>query len=201
MRRHTRGAVGNGRRLLFVLMVAAVAGQPVQGTTDQAPGSDVSVREDQGVYQVRARFRVAALPSTALAVLTDYERIPRFIRQVKTSIIRERTGSRVVVEQEATASVMMFSKRIHLLLVVQEGAHRLSFKDASGRSFTQYEGTWCAREENGSIIVSYELNAKPSFTVPGFLLKRLLKRDAQEMIERLREEIAGIVEDARHHTP
>jgi len=39
--------------------------------------------------------------------------------------------------------------------------------------------------------VTYELSAKPSFDVPEFLLKRLLKRDASQMIERLKAEVAA----------
>jgi len=37
--------------------------------------------------------------------------------------------------------------------------------------------------------VRYELTAKPSFDVPAFLLKRLLQRDAREMIRRLQNEM------------
>ena len=76
------------------------------------------------------------------AVLTDYERIPRFMPDVKTSIVRERAGARVVVEQEAVASLMMFSKRIYLLLEIEETDAALRFRDAAGRSFAHYQGEW-----------------------------------------------------------
>jgi hypothetical protein len=39
------------------------------------------------------------------------------------------------------------------------------------------------------VEIRYELAAKPSFDVPEFLLKRLLKRDAQQMIGRLQDEM------------
>jgi hypothetical protein len=41
---------------------------------------------------------------------------------------------------------------------------------------------------NGSTI-AYRLGAKPMFEVPGFVLKRLLKRDASDLIDRLKAEI------------
>jgi hypothetical protein len=39
--------------------------------------------------------------------------------------------------------------------------------------------------------VTYELSAQPSFDVPDFVLKRLLKRDAGQMIQRLKTEICA----------
>jgi hypothetical protein len=38
---------------------------------------------------------------------------------------------------------------------------------------------------------SYRLSATPSFDIPEFLLKRLLKRDASQMIRRLQAEIVA----------
>ena len=57
-------------------------------------------------------------PPVALAVLTDYEQIPRFLPDIKTSVVRERAPGRVVVEQEAVAHMLMFSKRVRLLLEI-----------------------------------------------------------------------------------
>ena len=158
---------------------ASVAGQPA-----------VSVREHAGVYTVTARFDVPEAASVAMAVLTDYDGIPRFMPDVKTSRVRERGEHRVVVEQEAVSRVMMFSKRIHLVLEITEGPGVLAFRDRCGRSFERYEGAWRLTERNGRTEIAYELVARPSFDVPEFILKRLLKRNSTEMIEQLRREIA-----------
>jgi len=156
-----------------------------------APQPQVSVREERGVYTVAAQFQVPQPPSTVMAVLTDYERIPRFMPGVATSIVRERSAGRIVVEQEAVSRMMMFSKRVHLLLEVHEESDAIRFRDAARRSFTCYEGAWRILPREGQTVIKYELSAKPSFDVPGFLLTRLLRRDAKQMIEGLRAEIAG----------
>ena len=140
-----------------------------------------------------ARFEVAQPAAAAMADLTDYEAIPRFMPDVKRSVIRERHGGRVVVEQEAVSRIMLFSKRVYLLLDVEEGSHTLRFRDASARSFAQYAGTWTLVPQADQTTIIYELRAEPSFDVPEFLLTRLLKRDATEMIARLRAEIAARV--------
>jgi ribosome-associated toxin RatA of RatAB toxin-antitoxin module len=109
---------------------------------------------------------------------------------VRSSRVIERRENIAVVEQEAVARWMTFSKRIHLVLEVSEGEQTIRFRDRCGKSFDHYEGAWTLTAKSPKRVeVRYELAAKPSFDVPEFLLKRLLKRDAQEMIRRLREEM------------
>jgi hypothetical protein len=86
---------------------------------------------------VTATMLIALTGAMDGAVLTD---IPRFLPEVTSSEVRERSERRAVVEQEAVSRMMMFSKKVHL--------------------------------------ITYELTAKPSFDVPEFILKRLLKRDS-----------------------
>jgi hypothetical protein len=111
--------------------------------------------------------------------------------EVLTSNVLERTDDGVVVEQEAIARFMMFSKRVHLVLELREDRGTIRFRDRCGKSFARYEGIWTIVERDGSTHITYELSAKPSFDIPEFLLKRLLKRDANQMIERLKAEIGA----------
>lgn len=157
----------------------------------EAPAPDVTVREERGVFSVSARFNVPQPPPVALAVLTDYEAIPRFLPDVKTSIVRERTAAGLVVEQEAVAKMMLFSKRVHLVLEITQEDGIIRFRDRCGGSFVKYEGTWRLVSANGGTAIHYTLAAQPSFDVPEFILKRLLKRDAGRMIERLAREMAS----------
>ena len=160
---------------------------------DPAPSPQVEVREAGGLYTVTARFDVPQAPAVALAVLTDYERIPHFMPDVRTSVVRQRAPGSLVVEQEAESRFMMFSKKVHLVLEVTESGDTIRFIDRCGKSFTTYEGAWRATTHNGRTVVTYELTARPSFEVPEFLLKRLLKRDSVRMIEGLRREMAARV--------
>jgi carbon monoxide dehydrogenase subunit G len=168
---------------VFLLMQASYA-------LAEQPPANLTVREERGVYTVVARFLVDQPASVALSVLTDYEQIPTFIPGVRSSIVRERTIGRAVVEQEAVSSVMMFSKRIHLVLEIEEQPNALVFSDRCGRSFARYKGAWRVSQRGGHTAITYELTAQPSFDVPGFMLKRLLRRDSAQMIERLQREIA-----------
>lgn len=186
------GGRSGARRLVVAALAFAVLGAPCT-TASAGPAADpqVKVEESGGIYTVAARFTVAQPASVVLAVLTDYERIPRFMPDVRTSIVRERSAGRVVVEQAAVAKFMAFSRKIHLLLEIQESSDTLRFRDASGRSFTRYEGRWHVSADGAVTHVTYELTAKPSFSVPQFLLTRALRRDAKRMVACLRAEIGA----------
>lgn len=150
----------------------------------------VSVREAQGSYYVTAMFEVPQTMTAVMAVLTDYEQVPKFMPDVRISIVRERTPERILLEQEAEARFMLFSKRVHLLLEVHESSDSLRFRDTLNKSFTLYEGGWTVTAHEKRTTIGYRLTAKPSFSVPEFVLTRLLKRDAGRMIEGLRTEMA-----------
>lgn len=151
----------------------------------------VSVRETGGTYIVEARFSVSAPASIVRGVLTDYANIPRFMPDVRMSEVLEREDGYARVEQEAISKFMLFSKRVHLVLDVDEGAGLIRFRDRCKRSFEKYEGAWTISEQAGRTQVSYALNARPAFSVPAFVLRKLLNRDARVMIERLRAEIGS----------
>ncbi len=191
--RHITGGRTSARRCLVLglLLTSGFIARADDSRDASSREPQVTVREEQGVYSVNARFVVPEAPAVVLTVLTDYEQIPRFMPNVKSSIVRERSADRIIVEQEAEARMMMFSKRVYLRLEVRTNDDTVQFRDGSGRSFTKYEGAWRVAPEAGRTTVHYQLSAVPSFDVPSFVLTRLLKRDARQMIDRLRTEIAA----------
>ena len=192
---HTdRDPTGTGGRLRarrFCVMAALAALAAVGASAAESQPASVTVQEDRGLYRVAASFVTPQSSAVAQDVLTDYEAIPRFMPDVQSSRIVERRATSIVVEQEAVARVLFFSKRIHLVLDVRAEPGRIRFRDEGGQSFTRYEGTWTLCERDGRAVVSYELLARPAFDVPEFLLTRLLKRDADRMIARLQTEMAA----------
>lgn len=160
-------------------------------TADPAAAPQVTVHESGGVYSVKARFEVPQTASVAHAVLSDYEQIPRFMPDVRKSVVLERGPKRLLVEQEAVSEFMMFSKKVHLVLEVTEEDNVIRFTDKSGKSFSSYKGSWTTEAKDGGTTITYELSAMPGFDVPEYILKRLLKRDSGEMINRLRQEFAA----------
>ena len=175
----------------MVLVTASLVFALTGAMEGAGPAPAVTVREERGVYAVSARFHVAEPPAVARAELTASENSPRCLPDVTSSIVRERSETGAVVEQEAVSRMMMFSKKVHLVLEIGEAADAIRFRDRCGRSFETYEGAWRVTARGTGSDITYELTAKPSFDVPEFILKRLLKRDSTRTIARLSAEIAA----------
>ncbi|MEO6222441.1 MAG: SRPBCC family protein [Vicinamibacterales bacterium] len=173
------------RWLFLVTAIACAAELSGAGVEPQ-----VSVREERGIYHVSATFDVPQSPAVVFAVLTDYEHVPKFMPDVRTSVVREREGGRVVIEQEATAKFMLFSKKVRLMLEVFEDPAIITFRDTSGASFSLYEGRWTMAVAGAGTSIGYALTANPSFSVPEVVLTRLMKRDAVRLIDGLQAEMA-----------
>jgi carbon monoxide dehydrogenase subunit G len=172
--------------LTFATLLGATI---VAAAAPQEPS--ISVLKSGGAFVVAAHFNVPAPPSVVRDVLTDYANIPRFMPGVRSSRVVDRQKATVRVEQEAVSTYMFFSKRVHLTLDVEEGTDTIQFRDVCSSSFERYEGTWTISDDGDDTELSYKLTAQPAFSVPTFVLRKLLDRDARAMIEGLRAEISA----------
>ncbi len=189
----TAGGRWGVRRVVVSLAIAAglAAVPPAAAQDGPAARAAITVREIDGTYQVDARFAVAQSPPIVLDVLTDYEAIPRILPDIKRSVVRERVDDLTVVEQEAVSGMLMFPRRIVLILAIRRSDGLLRFTDTARHSFLAYDGCWrVTAGADGGSDVRYELRARPAFSVPQFVLRRVLRRESQETIERLRAEMA-----------
>jgi len=161
-----------------------------QAAAQEAPPQEVQVHHDHGTYTVSARFAVAQTPAVVRAVLSDYEQISRFMPDIRSSIIVQRTP-RLLVEQEAVSRYALFSRTVHMTLEVTEDVDGIHFVDRSGRSFTTFQGQWLLVPHADGTTITYELSVNPAFSVPQFVLRRMLTRDSRLMIAQLKQEMAS----------
>lgn len=181
--------MGTDLAMAMKVMLAAIIGAIT--LADPASVSRVDVTEAGGVFRVSASFTINQPADAVMAVLTDYERIPQYLPDIEISRVIERTPGGMMVEQQAVSKFMLFSKRVHLLLDVRQDEGTIRFSDHCGKSFSAYTGSWIVTQHDSLTVVDYQLSAKPTFEVPRFVLKRLLKRDSAQLIDRIKAEIAG----------
>ena len=186
--RHS-AAAGRYRARRFVLCAAAIVMAAGLAVADSTTRVDVS--EANGVYRVAASFAVSQSAEDVMAVLTNFERIPLYVPDMEISRVVERSADGMIVEQQAVSKFMMFSRRVHLMLDVRTEGGAIKFRDRCKKSFASYEGAWLVSQHDSLTVIDYELSAKPAFEVPGFVLKRLLKRDAGLLVDRIKVEIAA----------
>ena len=134
-------------------------------------------------YQVDASCAVRATRATAWSVLTDYEGIDRFVPSMKVSRVLSRAKDHAMVEQVATARVLLFGRKMRVVLDVREQApDSIRFVDVEKKDFLVYHGWWRIESRGTETRVIYRVTAKPRFSVPDFVLRSALRSSIQSLL-------------------
>jgi ribosome-associated toxin RatA of RatAB toxin-antitoxin module len=166
--------------LLVIAWTAASGGGATSSPQPPMPGR----------FVVDASFHVDAPAAAAWAVLTDYDHLSSFVPSMKSSRVVERTGPQAIVEQQARGNFLVFRRTVRIRLRVDETyPTRIAFADTARKDFDTYVGEWTLRPDPGGVSVSYHLEALPSGSVPRWLVRKVLKESAADLIDRVRREI------------
>lgn len=156
-----------------------------------ARGAEVALHRDAAVYHLTGSFEAAAPPALAWSVLTDYNGLPLFVSSVRESRVLRREPGAALIEQEAVGSILFFSRRVKLTLLVRETPpDRISFEQAGAGPFALYEGSWTLETSAAGCLVTYELAVDPgTFGGPAFLAKRALIKNVNRQLDEVRAEM------------
>ncbi len=112
------------------------------------------------------------------AIVSDYERYPEFISEIKKAKVVCEKPKRV----EFTLELM---KTFHYVLEMKEKApSEVSWKLAESNLFQKNTGGWKLKEKKGVVEATYTLDVEFGFLVPSFIANPMVKRDLPKMIER-----------------
>ena len=194
----TRAASSRGGRAALAPVVAALlmlAAGSARATDVTPAGDDPAtaaerVNRDASGFQVEGRRVVRAPLPIVWEVLTDYEGIPGFVSSMRESRITGRGERHLVVEQAAVGRLFMFSRRMHVTLFVEEiPPTTIRFEDVVGNDFEDYRGEWRIEPRGDAVEIVYRLAARPSFSVPDFIARRLFRRMARDLLDQVKTEI------------
>jgi carbon monoxide dehydrogenase subunit G len=189
------------RAWVAALVAAALSLSGSAGLAGPVPAATPSAvevsRDPGGVFHVRATFTVAAAPSVAWGVLTDYDHLAAFVPSMRRSLSTRTTDGRLTVEQEASGRIGPFTRTMHVVLdVTEEPRSRISFRDVSGRSFYTYAGSWSLAPAGDALLVTYTLAASPHRNPPLFA-KSVVGSNARTFLDQLRREMVRREQAAR----
>jgi uncharacterized protein YndB with AHSA1/START domain len=156
-----------------------------------ARADDVAVTVDyrDDVYEVHGRFSTRASVDSVWRLLTDYERIPGFVKSMKESTVQRRDGPRVRVRQVASLGAFPMKKTAWLTLeVLEERPHRIAFRDTLGRDFRTYSGLWELRRDSTQTLVLYTLEATPKTAAPHWIGRGMMSHAARDLLQQVRAE-------------
>ena len=138
-----------------------------------APGSaaeDVVIEAERRgeSIEVRAHALIAAPPALIWEVLTDYERLPGFIPGISKSVVRERQGSQLVLEQTGEARFLVFSFPIEVRYEVIESPPDWVSSRAVAGNLRRMNGRYDLQPSpaHGNIVLRYHGEIEPNFALP-----------------------------------
>lgn len=144
-----------------------------------APGTaadDVSIEAERrgDSVEVRAHALIAAPVALVWQVLTDYERLPSFIPGLAKSVVRERKGNQLMLEQTGEARFLVFSFPIDVRYEVIESPPEWISSRAVGGNLRRMNGRYdlqpapagAGREAGAVVMLRYRGEIEPNFELP-----------------------------------
>jgi carbon monoxide dehydrogenase subunit G len=173
------------RRAAALLALALGAAPAIAGAVE------VKVTRGPGKgYSITGSFTVQASSSAVWAVLTDYDRIGDFVKEMRRSkLVTSRADGLKIIEQETVGSALIFSRVVRVVLEIRREPGRLLFKDVGREDFRDYSGSWSVASVPPGTEVVYHLDALPDFKIPSFMMRSGMKRGARKLLDQVRAEI------------
>jgi ribosome-associated toxin RatA of RatAB toxin-antitoxin module len=120
-------------------------------------------------------------------IVTDYEKYPEFLQEVKECKILKAEGNKKLIEYKV--SVM---KDFKYSLWMTEAPTLISWEFASGDIFKTLKGLWKLQDENGKCRASYSLDATFGMLVPSPIAKALVSVNLPNMISSYHKRVAEL---------
>ena len=167
---------------LACVAAAAFAAVSALVATKASAGDDVAVamRRQGAALEVQAQALLAAPMPLVWRVLTDYERMPRFIPGIDKSVIRRREGNHLLVEHTGAAHFLFFSYPIDVTLEVDESPMQWVTSRAVGGNFRRMIGRYELSEEMGGVRLRYSGLIEPDFDLPPLIGPAALRHSVRE---------------------
>lgn len=127
------------------------------------------VRRTEDGLEVRAGALVTAPPSIVWQVLTDYEHLPGFIPGITRSVVKERRGNRLVLEQTGEARFLLFTFPVEVTYEVVESPQESVASRAIAGNLKRMSGRYDIEARGTGSRLRYAGFVDPDFDVPDFL--------------------------------
>lgn len=175
------------------LVVAILVFITALGNASQGVVLQQDVRIDSGFVVIESDLRSPAAPDRAWQVLTDFDGLARYVPSMDSSFVVERKDSTWTVQQVFTTRLVLPWTFRTLLCFVDDPERRvLRFEQVSG-SLHDYSGTWSLSPDapGTGVLIRYQARARLRQPVPGFIVRYIVGRHLQSMLQALTAELAA----------
>ena len=171
--------------MAFAVSVAVPAGQP-----DASAATITIDAETHGdAFYIRASTVLNADAATAWLVLTDYNRYPEFIPDLRVSRIVARSGATVTVEQSGDAVLWLFKLPIDITFEINEFPPKALRSRAVAGSLRALTSSYTLTPVGTGVRLDYEGHVAPRFEFFGDIEQAAMRQDVTRQFQALADEI------------
>jgi ribosome-associated toxin RatA of RatAB toxin-antitoxin module len=170
--------------VLALVAVVALAAQSAAAATVA-----IHATRDGDAIDIRASALLNADGATAWRVLTDYNRYPEFIPELRYSLVIARNDAMVTVEQSGNALVWLFRFPIEITFEVQEFPLRHIRSRAVAGTLRALTSSYALEPASGGVRLDYVGRVAPGFSVFGQIEQSVVERNIARQFQALADEI------------
>ncbi|MFZ5444695.1 MAG: type II toxin-antitoxin system RatA family toxin [Myxococcota bacterium] len=120
------------------------------------------------------------------AVISDYERYPEFLPEVKKIKTQNRRGNEVDVQYEAEV-VKLIKYTVHMK---EEGPKKLQWSFVDGEFMKDNKGGWSLEDAgNGTTRATYSIEIEVGMLVPKTIINALVDTQLPKLLENFKKRI------------
>ena len=152
-----------------------------------AASAQTRVQARLGRLELETSIFVACSTREAWAVVTDYDRLGRFIPNFE-SRLAGRTARGILVRQTGISSLSRSLRFQFVLELIRESPQTLRFRQVAG-SLRRYAGTWSVTPATRGVIIAYRASMVHGLPLTGRLLESLVRADIEKIMPAIAAEI------------
>lgn len=171
--------------VVLALLLTVVATQPA------AFAATISVDSEQrgGAIHIHASAVLNADTATAWQVLTDYDRYPEFIPDLRTSRVVARRGANVTVEQSGDAALWLFRWPLDITFEINELPPNGLRSRAVAGSLRALASRYTLSAVASGVRLEYEGDIAPGFEFFGDIEQIAVRQNVARQFQALADEI------------
>jgi ribosome-associated toxin RatA of RatAB toxin-antitoxin module len=161
------------------------------GAAHAAQDVEIEARRQGDSVEIKAHAQVSAPEALVWQVLTDYEHLPSFIPGIAKSVVRERQGNVLLVEQAGAARFLLFSFPIEVRYEVTEAPQQWVESRAVGGNLRRMNGRYDLEpgSEPLTVRLRYHGLIEPDFRLPPLVGVAAMRSMAEEQFTAMVAEI------------
>jgi len=190
-------------RALSLIVLSAVAVSITVALPATAATITVDAERRGDTIDIRASADLKTDPTTAWRVLTDYERYPEFIPDLRVSRVIARRGAAVTVEQSGSATLWLFRIPLDITFEITElPPYRLHSRAVAG-SMRAMSSSYQLRPTPDGTHLDYAGHVAPGFAlfaeIEEVAVRQSVSRQFQALVDEIEHRTKAPVGDAGAH--